>query len=155
MKRIPGTILFAALLSCASVAAGSDFELGAYVRLPLDKGGTVFGLSVRPKVEDAFAREFSPNSDVHNTGLHLQGGLGQVPVMMLNGVPLNPPQVLNQNADSETGNGRGVDWYLVAGVALGVGLIVAIANSDNTSVAICSGPNCPPPKPEPPKPEEE
>lgn len=156
MKRFATVKLSLALLGCASVASAADFELGAYVQLPFfGKGETVFGLSAKPVFQSQFEQEMSPPSDVHQAGLHVQTGPENAPVFILNGVPLRRPQFLNQDASSETKDEQGVDWHLVAAVAIGVGLIAAVANSDGVSVSSCSGENCPPPGPEPEKPEKE
>lgn len=156
MKRLATAKLVPALLSCASAASAVDFEFGAYVQIPFGGGGTVFGLSAKPIRQGVFDQALSYADDVHTAGLHVQAGPENEPVVMLNGVSLSRPQVLNQDGNSGAEDEQGIDWYAVAAVAVGIGLIAAVANSDSTSVSICSGPNCPPPKPEEPdEPEEE
>jgi hypothetical protein len=156
MNRLANAKLSLALLGCASVASAADFELGAYVQLPFfDKGETVFGLSAKPVFQTQFEQELSPTSDVHQAGLHVQTGPENEPVVTLNGVPLSRPQFLNQDGSSDSKGEQGIDWYLVAAAAIGIGLIAAVANSDSASVSACSGPNCPPEKPEPEEPEKE
>jgi hypothetical protein len=149
MKRFSTAVLLPALLGLASAGEASDLELGAYIRVPFGNGGTVFGLSARPKLYDALAQESHPASDSHETGLHFQAGPEKAPVVMLNGVSLSRLRALNQNAGSAKAEKQGVDWYLVAGVAVGVGLLALAFSSDDVTVTSCSGPNCPPSKPEP------
>lgn len=155
MKRLATAILIPALLSCASAASAIDFEFGAYVQLSFGEGTTVFGLSAKPVLQSEFEQGFSPASDGQDAGLHVQSGPKNDPVVMLNGVPLSRPRYLNQDGNTEAEDGQGVDWYVVAAVAVGIGLVAAVANADDVSVSVCSGPNCPPPKPEPNEPEEE
>ena len=156
MKRRATAKLSLALLGFASVASAADIELGAYVQLPFfGNGETVFGLSAKPVLQSRFEPELSLTSDVPEAGLHVQTRLQNDPVVMLNGVPLRRPQFLNQDGRSEIKDGQGVDWYLVAAAAIGIGLIAAVANSDGVSVSACSGQNCPPPEPEPEEPEKE
>jgi hypothetical protein len=153
MKRLAIAKLLPALLGCASAASAVDLELGAYVHLPFGKDETVFGLSAKPIFQRNFDQESSPSSDPYEAGLHIQTGPDNAPVVMLNGVALSRPQALNQDGKTDAEDGQGVDWHLVAAVAIGVGLVAAVAKSDGASVSACSGQNCPPPNPEPDEPE--
>ena len=155
MKRLATAKLIPALLSCASAASAVDFEFGAYVRLPFGESETVFGLSAKPVFQSEFKQEFLPTGDSQEAGLHVQSGPKNKPVVMLNGVPLSRPQYLNQDGNTEAEDGQGVDWHVVAAVVVGIGLIAAVANADDGSISVCSGPNCPPLEPEPDEPEEE
>lgn len=155
MKRIATAILVPALLGCAPALPALDFEFGAYVQLPFGNGTTVVGLSARPVPQVEFDQEPMPSGNLHEAGLHLQSGPEKLPVVVFNGVSLYRPQVLNQGDSSETGDGQGVDWHLAASVAIGIGLIAAIANADSGGFSTCSGTECPPPKPEPSEPEAE
>lgn len=148
------TRVFAGLLLVSAVAAqASDFELGAYVRLPFGSGEPVFGLSAKPVLYKALGENFAVTGD-HDAGLHVWIRTKDAPVVALNGVAMGTPRWLSHDPDEKSAGDQGVDWYAVAAVAVGIGLVAAIANADDVTISGCSGPNCPPVKPEPePEPE--
>ena len=74
-------------------------------------------------------------------------------VLSLNDIALTQTPVRHASDDGITKSDQGnIHWQTILGAAIGVGLIVAIAESDS-SVKICSGTNCPPEEEPPVEPE--
>ena len=145
-----------ALMSNPSSAA--DIAFNAYIEIPLGGGSPIFALGAGPQT-NSYSDIESDFSARPRMGLELRYAAEESPTFLINGVTL--PQSLLVNAAgggaSDAAESK-LDWRFIVGAALGVGLIVAIAASDDSSVSVCSGSNCPPeekPPPEEPEPSED
>jgi hypothetical protein len=138
-------------------AAADDFAIQAYFAVPFSDEGAYWGVRAS---SDQRLFEIGGGDEVAAPAaqVDLRFAEPQRSTLLINGVAIDP--VLDRlSADDSAGDGggdvdSGVDWYQVAGILVGVGLIAAIINADDGEVVACSGPNCtlepePPPDPEP------
>ncbi len=137
-------------------AAADELVLRAYIGLPLGAGETFLGLRAdleRP-LDDAVGAEPALSDPAH-VDLRFSGRTNST--FSINGVAVDKTMLRyagdSAATDTAPDSAGGVDWYSVAGVAVGVGLIAAIIAADDVSIKACSGVPCPPDPQPPPEPE--
>lgn len=146
-------LMLITMLSNSCIAG--DLALNAYIGIPLGSGSPFFGVT-----STALDAGTSTNVDYEfaiapRVELDLRFGAEKRPVFSVNGIPVTYLPIRRAFDKSESNGALNrFDWPTILGVALGVGLIVAVVKSDDTSVNVCSGPNCgteekPPPEPKP------
>ena len=146
-------IIWSAL--AAAPAHAADLAFNAYWGIPFDGGRAFFGANCEldPLAASAYQAEDDAAIAPRLT-LDFRHSGERGTVMSLNGIPVISPQAHYASDDGAGGQGdaqnKGIDWQIVAAVAVGAGLIAAVAAADHVRVSGCSGPNCPPPvQPEP------
>jgi hypothetical protein len=136
----------------AAPAAADEMAVRGYFGLPLGGAEPFFGL--RADVAQPWISP--PSADLplsEPASVDLRFGRQMQPAISVRGVRLDHALGLyasEEDPDPQTGSD--FDWYNVAGIAVGLGLIAAIVAADNVHISACSGPNCPPekdPKPDP------
>jgi hypothetical protein len=157
LSKLPalGVILAVVLPSLSEPLSAEGLAARAYFGLPLGAGKPFFGL--RGDIESPFgpldqsAPILARPADV-DLRFSARDGAG----LSINGVALDPVfrryASEDDSADRPAKSGNEFDWYNVAGIAVGVGLIAAVIAADDVRIQACSGTNCPPekePKPEP------
>ena len=147
-------IMLASVLSSMSTPATAEGLVAqAYLSLPFDTGKPFYGLRGDIERHSGFIDDANPFSrEPADFDLRFDGS--ESASLLINGVALD--SVLGRYAtDDEAADGRAKsraepDWYSVAGILVGVGIIVAIVAADDSRIEACSGANCPPEeKPEP------
>ena len=133
--------------------AASDLMFNAYIGIPLGGGSPFAGVGTRQDI-GSFSHDVHDSPQPSQVKLDLSFSPKGGTVLSLNDIALTQAPFQHASHNGATGSGQGyTNWQWVLGAALGVGLIVAIADSDNSSVSVCSGPNCPPDKEPPADPE--
>ena len=154
LKRFTQRLAMASVLGVLSapVAAG-DLIFNAYIGIPLGGGSPFAGVGTRQNIgslsHDAHGLP-QPSQVKLDLRFSPKGGT----VLSLNDIALTQAPFQPASHDGATGSGTGyTHWQIALGAALAVGVIVAIADSDNSSVSGCSGPDCPPKQDPPEEPE--
>jgi hypothetical protein len=143
--------LLFALPSNPGVAA--DVAFRAYLGIPLGSGSPYFGFGAGLEA-GAFSHEEYDLAKSPRMEFELRYGTEAGPAFLVNGFPITRSLILNASDGGEShGTENQFDWRAVLGAALGIGLIVAIANADDVTIKACSGTNCPPEEKPPPQPD--
>lgn len=143
----PATALLLVLLSAPVAAA--DLTFNAYIGIPFGGGSPFAGVSAHREI-GSFAHDSHGSAHTSQVKLDLRFRPTGGTVLSLNDIALTHPPIryASDNGTTESAQSN-IDWQTIVGATLGVALIVAIVDSDDTKIVACSGPNCPPEK-EPP-----
>ena len=148
-------ILAAALASTSATATAEGLTAWAYLGLPFDAGKPFYGL--RGDVDRPSSPLAATTPLLGETAyLDLRFGGTESVNLSIKGVALDSVLGRYYATDDEAAGGPAkpgdeFDWYHVAGILVGVGLVAAVIAADDARIEVCSGPNCPPeekPKPE-------
>ena len=130
--------------------AAEDLIFNAYIGIPLGGGSPFAGVGTRQNI-GSFSHDSHGSPQPSQVKLDLRFSPKGGTVLSLNDIALTQTTYASHNGAAESGQGY-THWQIALGAALGVGLIVAIAESDS-SVKICSGTNCQPEEDPPAEPE--
>ncbi|MGB5326662.1 MAG: hypothetical protein WBO58_00435 [Gammaproteobacteria bacterium] len=144
MERVIQRLAMASVLGLLGApVAATDLTFNAYIGIPLGGGSPFAGVSTRRDI-GSFSHDFHGSPQPSHVKLDLRFSPKGGTVLSLNDIALTQSPVRHASDDGVTKSDQGyTNWQYILGAALGVGLIVAIVDSD-TTVKICSGPNCPP-----------
>ena len=132
--------------------AAENLTFNAYIGIPLGGGSPFAGVGTRQNI-GSFSHDSHGSPQPSQVKLDLRFSPKEGTVLSLNDIALTQAPFQHASHNGATGSGQGyTHWQIALGAALGVGLIVAIAESDS-SVKICSGTNCPPEEEPPAEPE--
>ena len=147
---------------CNTTCNAADATLNAYLGIPFGGGGPYFGVSAKLNTPNAPYTDVNLIEDTSGMELDLRHNLKGDTVYTLNGVTIENQlmQPIFNNKES-SGTQSKINWLTIVGATLSVAvctaLIVAAADSSNSSFSFCSGRNCrtedpPPPESEPTNP---
>lgn len=130
----------------------ADIGFRAYLGIPLSGGGPYFGFCAGLEAGILLSADDDPTK-LPRAEFELRYGTEDGPAFLVNGFPIVRPLVLNASDGGKSqGTENPIDWRAIGAAALGIGLIVAVANADEVTVRACSGTNCPPEEKPPPQP---
>ncbi len=147
------TAILVVLLSKPGAAA--DIAFNAYLEFPLGGGSPFFGLRANPNT-GILSSVNDDSTETPRMEFELRYGAERSPTFLINGFPIKQSLMLNASDDGKSqATENGFDWRWVGAAALGIGVIVAATHIDfdDSSISVCSGPNCPPEDKPPPEPE--
>lgn len=137
--KILAIIVFV-LIACAAKVHASELGYSMYLGIELDSKRPFFGVRWGAQDPVRLQDQSNASNDEPRTWFDLRYGGNSGSVLTLNGVPIESVSVLQAAGGTEHNKTNDtVDWKQVAGVAIGVGLIAAIAAPDRVKIKACSG----------------
>lgn len=157
LAKHPVMLAFLCSLPIAAPAQADGFAYQAYLQLPFGMEEAHWGLRASSDGR-LFEPHFSEDGEVREALVDLRFAGLKRSGLSINGVAVDP-LLARLSADGDaSGSGADqrekIDWYQVAGVVVGVGLIAAVLAADDVKIEGCSGSACSiepesPPDPDP------